>query len=162
VPVSEFPAILERLRGAPDSAQEVNAGVLEDVLGDCIDGKWSAKEHLGHLIDLDKLDQTRLREFLTFSPVLSAADTRNITTKEAKYGCYPVREIVRKLRIGRSALVAKLERIPDASLEITALHTRLQKQLRLVDWAWFVAEHNDHHLAAAQRATQEALARRDR
>ena len=29
----------------------------------------------------------------------------------------------------------------------TALHPRLQKQMRLVDMCYFSAEHDDHHLA---------------
>ena len=32
----------------------------------------------------------------------------------------------------------------------TAQHPRLEMALRLIDWAQFVAEHDDHHLAHAR------------
>jgi hypothetical protein len=160
-PVGTFPTILERLRGTPVRASEIVAGVPEDVLGNPINERWSAKEHLGHLADLESLDLARLQQFLSRTAVLSAADVQNLATKEAGHGRVPIQQILRRLRAGRDALVGKLERLTEEDVAIAALHPRLQKQMRLVDWAWFVAEHDDHHLASARRAIQETLARRN-
>jgi hypothetical protein len=39
------------------------------------------------------------------------------------------------------------EKQSDEQIVRTAVHPRLQMPMRLVDWAYFVAEHDDHHLA---------------
>ena len=73
LPVQVFPALLERLRGTPARARQLVAGISEDLLASRRNGKWSAKDHLGHLADLQTLDEQRLREFLQRAPVLCAA-----------------------------------------------------------------------------------------
>jgi hypothetical protein len=32
-------------------------------------------------------------------------------------------------------------------IQRTALHPRLNVPMRVLDWAYFIAEHDDHHLA---------------
>ena len=61
-------------------------------------------------------------------------------------------EIIRKLTFGREALVHRLEELQVDQVGIVAFHPRLQKPMRLLDWLYFVAEHDDHHLAQARRA----------
>jgi len=61
-------------------------------------------------------------------------------------------EIVRKLTAGRERLVNRLEELKVDQVEIVAIHPRLKKLMRLLDWLYFVAEHDDHHLAQARRA----------
>jgi hypothetical protein len=39
---------------------------------------------------------------------------------------------------------------------VGAIHPRLRTRIRLIDWAQFVAEHDDHHLAAAREALRSA------
>ncbi len=152
-PIGVFPAIVERLRGTPARASEIIAGVPEEVLSNRVNGKWAAKEHLGHLLDLDTLDQTRLQEFLDGVPSLSPADPSNQATEEARHRETPIQELLQRIRTGRLALVSRLEHLTEEQVAIAALHPRLQKRMRLVDWAWFVAEHDDHHLAQVRRCT---------
>ena len=64
-PIDVFPVLLERLRGTAARAKELIAGVSDEVLATCPDGKWSVKDHLGHLVDLQPLDEQRLHEFLS-------------------------------------------------------------------------------------------------
>jgi hypothetical protein len=68
-PVGIFPLVLERLRGTPARAKELVAGCSEDALACRVNNKWSTKEHLGHLADLQPLDDRRLTEFLQNAPV---------------------------------------------------------------------------------------------
>jgi len=44
-------------------------------------------------------------------------------------------------------LVNRLEKIEPPLISRTMLHPRLQKPMRVVDHLFFVAEHDDHHLA---------------
>jgi uncharacterized damage-inducible protein DinB len=152
LPVGTFPALLERLWGTPARAKELVSGVPDEMLAKRVNDKWSVKEHLGHLVDLEPLDNRRLSEFLNHAEVLSAADVENRATKLADHRSVPAVEIIRRLAAGREGLVRRLERLAEGEVGIVAVHPRLQKPMRLLDWVYFVAEHDDHHLAQARKA----------
>jgi uncharacterized damage-inducible protein DinB len=152
LPVGMFPPLLERLRGTPARAEELVTGLTEPMLATPVNDKWSVKEHLGHLVDLEPLDDRRLREFLNHAKVLSAADMENRATQIADHRSRPIAAIIRRLTAGREALVRRLEALSEEQIEIVAIHPRLEKPMRLVDWVYFVAEHDDHHLAQARGA----------
>jgi uncharacterized damage-inducible protein DinB len=154
-PLGVFPAIVERLRGTPARAAELVAGVPEDVLRNRVHEKWSVKEHVGHLVDLEAMDEKRLREFQNHVTVLSPADIGNRTSEEGKHRETPIDEIVTRMRIGRIALVQQLEELTNDEIAILAVHPRLRMPMRLLDWAYFVAEHDDHHLAWVTRIIRE-------
>lgn len=151
-PIDVFPVLLERLRGTAARAKELIAGVSDEVLATRPHGKWSVKDHLGHLVDLQPLDEQRLREFLECTPVLSPADISNRATEVGNHREKPVAQILAQLRCGREELACKLDALTEEQIGISAVHPRLQKPMRLMDWVYFVAEHDDHHLAKARRA----------
>jgi DinB superfamily len=151
LPPSAFPAVLERLRGTPARAADLVAGVPDDVLGQRANGKWSVKENLGHLADLHSLDARRVREFLDGAAVLSAADLENRATEAAHHNSTPIPAILERLGTTRADLVRMLEALGEDDVARTALHPRLRQPLRLLDWAQFVADHDDHHLARARQ-----------
>ena len=152
LPIGTFPALLERLRGTPVRAKELVTGLPEPILATRVNDKWSAKEHLGHLVDLEPLDDRRLSEFLNHAGVLLAADMKNRATEIADHRSVPIAEIIRRLTAGREALACRLEEVKEDQVGIAAIHPRLQKPMRLLDWVYFVAEHDDHHLAQARRS----------
>lgn len=149
-PIGLFPIVLERLRGTPPRARELVSGIREDTLRRRVHDKWSVKEHLGHLIDLELLDDRRLDEFLNRAEVLSAADMRNRATEDGNHRRIPIADLIRRLAAGRARLLRRFEILTAEEVKITALHPRLQKPMRLLDWAYFLAEHDDHHLALAR------------
>jgi len=67
----------------------------------------------------------------------------------------PIAITLERLRRGRLACVRKLESLREEEIARTALHPRLRQQMRLLDRAWFIAEHDDHHRAKARRAIQD-------
>ena len=146
-PVGVFPGIVERLRGTPARIADLIEDVPHNMLIRRIRDKWSVNEHIGHLIDLDELDHTRLDEFLAGAGTLSAADMTNRRTKEAGYNDVAAATILEFLRARRTDLVKRLEELSEEQIARTALHPRLQVPMRVVDWAYFIAEHDDHHLA---------------
>jgi len=152
LPLGTFAPLLERLRGTPVRAKELVSGLPEQMLARRLDRKWSVKEHLGHLVDLAGLDDRRLNEFLNHTKVLSAADIENRATELADHRSVPVVEIIRRLTAGREGLVRRLELLTEEQVAIVAIHPRLEESMRLTDWVYFVAEHDDHHLAQARRA----------
>jgi hypothetical protein len=151
-PVGVFPPLLERLRGTPARARELIADISENILATRRNGKWSAKEHLGHLVDLQALDERRLCEFLRGAEVLSSADVENRTTESANHGSVPIAKIIKQLSTGREQLMRRLEVLNENEVTHAAMHPRLKIPMRLLDWLYFLAEHDDHHLALARSA----------
>jgi DinB family protein len=159
MPVGAFPGVVERLRGTPARAAELVAGTADDQLRRHAPGAWSAKRHLGHLDDLHELDDRRLGEFLSGATSLTAADPANRRTHETDHDATPAAAIVARLRAHRAELVTRLETLTEEAIAATAVHPRLHRPLRLIDWAFFVAEHDDHHLAAARQALAMTISR---
>jgi len=76
-------------------------------------------------------------------------------TENGNHRQVPVADLTRRLAAGRDRLIRRLEILTEMEVEITARHPRLQKPMRLLDWAYFLAEHDDHHLALARGVTAE-------
>ena len=153
-PAGLFPAIVERLRGASVRAEEILGSASDELLGTRHQGKWSVKEQIGHLDDLHHLDVTRMREYVERAPVLSAADMTNRATESASHNAIPAEEIASRFRTHRGALVEALAALDIEVVTTKILHPRLEQEMQLVDWAFFVAEHDDHHIASARRVLE--------
>ena len=154
-----FAPVLERLRGTPGRAEELVRSLPAGILAVRRDGAWSVLEHLGHLVDLAGLDDTRVSEFVARADFLSAADMTNSATERAQHNSAPVSDILQRLRTSRLALVQRLETFTDATIEHRSLHPRLKQPMSVVDWMFFVAEHDDHHLAHARYTAVELIRR---
>jgi len=84
----------------------------------------------------------------------------NRATETAGHHQMPIAAILTNLRSRRSAWVSKLDSVTEADVARIALHPRLQQRMRLVDWAYFVAEHDDHHLAAVRSVLVNSVERK--
>ncbi len=146
-PTGMFRAILERLRGTPARLEELLRGSTEPHLIRHHQGKWSAKEHAGHLWTVDALWQTRIAEYVRGESDLTAADMANRATGAADYGGRPIEEILQGFRVARSRTMAMLDPLSFADAGRIAHHPRLNRPMRLADLCFFAAEHDDHHLA---------------
>lgn len=142
-----FPEVIERLRGTPGRIEERVAGLAPEVLTRRDADKWSIQEHVGHLLDLDELHAGRLDDYLAGTELLRAADITNRKTTEANHNRRPIAELTRAFREERLRFVERLEQWDSRLREQTAVHPRLKQPMRVIDMAWFVAEHDDHHLA---------------
>jgi hypothetical protein len=98
-------------------------------------------------MDLDELHDGRLDDFLAGTPVLRAADMTNRKTHEADYNRRPIAELLANFRRERERFVARLDAWDPGLVSLTAIHPRLQQPMRVIDMAFFTAEHDDHHLA---------------
>ena len=146
-PPEQLPVVVERLRGTPARVEEKIRALSPAVLTRRDGDAWSIQEHLGHLLDLDELHLARVDDFLTGAETLRAADMQNRKTQEADHNRREAKHLVQDFRRERRRFVERLEGIEPAWLSRSALHPRLGQPMRIVDMAWFVAEHDDHHLA---------------
>jgi hypothetical protein len=147
-PVGVFPSVLERLRGTPARLEELTRGLRPELLTGRRDGKWSAQEHVGHLYDLDELHEGRLEDYARGLEALRAADMSNRKTEEANHNSARLEDLLARFRSARESFVRRLESLTEDEVSASALHPRLGKQMRVIDMALFVAEHDDHHLAS--------------
>jgi uncharacterized damage-inducible protein DinB len=89
----------------------------------------------------------RLDDFLAGAEILRAADMKNQKTFDANYNARPLSELLRAFRTRREQFVARLDDWKGEGVALSALHPRLKQTMRVIDMAFFVAEHDDHHLA---------------
>jgi hypothetical protein len=145
--VDLFPSVLERFRSGPAGVTQIIAITPQRALTAKPGGKWSIQEHIGHLADLEELGERRLADFQARAEVLSAADMSNRKTEEARHNEANVWIPMQSFMEARAELVAKLEALPEEVIAHVALHPRLQRPMNVVEWVYFMCEHDDHHLA---------------
>ncbi len=151
-----FPELLERLRGTPARLEERLTGLDPDVLRRRHDGDWSIQEHAGHLSDLEPLWIGRVADLVAGRSPLRSADLENRATWEADHNQREVETILADFRMQRTALIARLEGMGTEALTASSRHPRLDQAMTAVDLAFFVAEHDDHHLATITRLLSKA------
>jgi hypothetical protein len=146
-PAGIYPEMIERVRGTPARLEDLLAGLSHEILTTQAGGRWSMQENAGHLLDLESLVSQRIDEYLAGSAALHAADMSNRKTFEAHHNEVAVWLILKAFRAARQVIVERLESLEPQAFERSALHPRLNVQMRLVDMLFFQAEHDDYHLA---------------
>jgi uncharacterized damage-inducible protein DinB len=158
LPENLFPVVIERLRGTPARIEDKVRGLSPTLLTRRHGDAWSIQEHIGHLLDLDELHAGRLDDFLAGAEVLRAADMTNRKTHEADHNRRPIADLLQAFRRERERFVARLDAWDEGLIGLTALHPRLNQPMRVIDMAFFTAEHDDHHLAQMTELIQGATA----
>jgi uncharacterized damage-inducible protein DinB len=147
LPVWMYANVIERLRGTPARLQDRVGHLPVELLTRKSGDKWSIQEHVGHLLDLGPLDIARLDDYEAASESLRAADRENRKTYEANHNARAIEDILNSFRAERLEFVRRLEEFDEEFIERRAIHLRLKTSMRVLDFAFFIAEHDDHHLA---------------
>jgi uncharacterized damage-inducible protein DinB len=145
-PLALLPNICARLRGTPARLRDVLDGVPQQLLIHKPGGTWSAQENAGHLVDLEPLWLARIQDYAKGSDILTPADLSNRKTTEAMHNRGSIEQILIDFSSARAKLMKQLQdldSVPPGAIP----HPRLKIPMRLVDHLYFVAEHDDHHLA---------------
>ncbi len=146
-PVAKWPDLLERVRGTPARIEERVRGLSREALTRRPPrGGWTIQENVGHLIDLGYLPLRRIEQILAGEPTLIAADISNRKTNEAAHNERDLAHLLADFRADRAKLVARFETLREDDWAKSALHPRLKQPMRIVDIAYFDAEHDDYHL----------------
>jgi uncharacterized damage-inducible protein DinB len=153
-PVGLFPVIVERLRGTLLQLESTIKNIPDEKLSVKKDGKWSVKEVVGHLFDLEELWNGRINDFLEHKQTLRAADMTNAKTTAANHNSKSIDELLKQFIDARNKLITRINDLDEATASLTALHPRLQTPMRLIDSLFFVAEHDDHELTKIRRLIQ--------
>jgi uncharacterized damage-inducible protein DinB len=146
-PVELLPNLCARLRGTPARLDETLRGRSPKILSAKAQEKWSPQEHAGHLLDLESLWLARVEDYVAASDQLTVADLRNRKTDEANHNARPLEQILSEFRAARETLLKRVDALDPSLFSRAIPHPRLKIPMRLVDHLYFVAEHDDHHLA---------------
>ena len=142
-----FPEILRRLQQTPSRLTDLIQSIPGVLLPVRQQGKWSIKENIGHLGDLEPLWQLRLNDIISGAAELSPADLSNTKTDQANHNSKSAKELIRVFSAARSQTLLMLGKIDEQIIFKSSLHPRLKTPMRTMDLFLFVAEHDDHHLA---------------
>jgi uncharacterized damage-inducible protein DinB len=146
-PVPKWPDLLERVRGTPARVEERVRDLPRDILTRRPDGGgWSIQQNIGHLNDLGYLPMRRIEQILAGEKTLIAADMSNTRTNAADHNTFGMPKLLNEFRLERMRLVERFESLSDADWGRSAMHPRLKQPMRIVDIAYFDAEHDDYHL----------------
>ena len=146
-PVELLPNLCARLRGTPARLEGVLRGRSHTILIGKAQSKWSAQENAGHLFDMEPLWLARVGDYAAASDQLTVADLTNRKTHEANHNERRLEQILSQFRAARERLLKRVDELDASLLARTIPHPRMKTPMRLVDHLYFVAEHDDHHLA---------------
>lgn len=147
MPNALLPNVVERLRGSPARLEERTRALPPATLTARFNDTWSIQENVGHLGDLEPLWIRRAEQVLAGETELAVTDLSNRATDEANHNAASLAELLEKFRSLRFRFVSVMESATGSALERAARHPRLGTPMRLIDIAFFTAEHDDHHLA---------------
>jgi hypothetical protein len=140
-PRGMLPFYLERLDGTIARVEKKVKGVSEVVLSTRLDNKWSIKENIGHLAEVDEIAGKRISEMISAISPMSPA-----VFEPRPYHEWPIAKVLAYFRENRMRNVDLYATLTADELEKSSEHPRLKMRMTPVDLALFDAEHDDHHL----------------
>lgn len=150
LPEGMLPFYLERLSGTLTRMQQKTAGVPDDILSAQLDGKWSIKENIAHLAEVDAIALTRIDEMINGVSPMSPA----VIQPSKNYNVLPITEVLSFFTSNRMKNLERYQMLTASDVQKSSLHPRLNVQMTPVDLAWFDAEHDDHHLVRINEILQ--------
>lgn len=139
--IEMLPFYLDRLSGTAVRIKQKVKGVNDLLLSTRPGGKWSVKEHIGHLAEVDLVANKRIDEIIAGKEVMSPA-----VFEPQDYTQWPIQKVIEFFAANRQKNIGKYAGLAKENLLKSALHPRLKAPMTPVDLAWFDAEHDDHHL----------------
>lgn len=144
--MEKFPELMERLKWGVLKLRRVTQRKSDEQLNFKPDGKWSIKEHTGHLWVLEPLWQRRFLEIKENKMEMIPADLNNAVTDRAFFNQYPIEKLLFDFQEERGNTIRILENMNEKDFQNSSNHPRLNQPMRIIDLMYFVTEHDKHHL----------------
>src|SRR5262249_14780022 len=87
-------SLIERLAGTPSRAEELVRNLSAELMEIKPHGKWSIKEHIGHLGDMELLWLGRMDDFANHLTQLRPADLTNEKTHTANHNAKDIKTLL--------------------------------------------------------------------
>ncbi len=140
--------VMTRIKDGPIRVAHYCHDLSDERLSDNRNDKWSIKEHIGHLIDLEELWINRFLQFENLVPELVHADMSNQKTEQASHNEKSIQDLIDSFQRERKKLIDTYDSLSLEAQNHAALHPRIKMPMKPVDLLFFVAEHDDHHLTS--------------
>jgi uncharacterized damage-inducible protein DinB len=142
LPTGMLPFYLERLEGTITRLENKIKNLPEEILSKRLDDKWSVKQNIAHLAEVDEISLTRINEILSgVSPISSAVfEPRKDYNSQAK------ETVLQYFIDNRRKAINRFTSLTDSELQKKSMHPRLKIPITPLGLAWFHAEHDDHHI----------------
>jgi len=149
-PPGMLPFFLERLSFTALRMEHKVRSVPDEILSRQLNNKWSVKQHIGHLAEVDEVALKRIHEMVSQVPTLSPA----VFEPRGDYNSMPVHEVIEIFQTNRLENLSLYNNLSEVDLQKTSVHPRLKVRMNPVDLAMFDAEHDDHHLVKIREIIQ--------
>jgi hypothetical protein len=140
-----LPLFIERLRSTLPRIMELTDTITDKEASFMPEGKWSIKQHIGHLTDLEELHAGRLYDFLERKSTLRPADMENKKTEEADHNKWTISDLTADFKNSREKFIQHVLKFSREELLRKALHPRLKEEINVIDLLHFIAEHDLFH-----------------
>ena len=140
-PREMLPFFIERLSGTVIRLRQKVKDVDDAILSEKPENKWSIKQNIGHLAEVDGVANQRIDQILSGVTIMAPT-----VFEPTDYSTWPVEKVLLLLEQSRSNNLKKYASLSGTDLLKSSQHPRLKVQMTPVDLAWFDAEHDDHHL----------------
>ena len=146
-PAAKFPEIVVRISGTPLLVEHAISDVSETALRMQYEDTWSILENIGHLATLEPLWIGRVEDILGGQETMREADLTNQATFDAGFNRQETKTVMESFRFMRQTFLDMITKLMPDQWDKSSLHPRLKTPMRIVDLCFFVAEHDDYHLA---------------
>ncbi|MBT1705514.1 DinB family protein [Chryseosolibacter indicus] len=137
-----LPFFIDRLEGSVVRLERRVSGIRENLLSATLEGKWSVKQNIGHLTEVDEVGLKRIDEIINGVSPMSPA----VFELKVDYNTLSISKLLEDFALGRQRVLRALHSLGDTDLNKESMHPRLKVTMTPVDLAFFTAEHDDHHL----------------
>ena len=137
-----LPFQIERLEGTVARIEMKVSGIPDAMLSNKLDAKWSVKENIAHLGEVDEVALRRVDEIVNQLPTMSPA----VFGLKQDYNAWPTQKVIDFFYEHRKMNIARYRSLAEEELSRTSIHPRLKVAMTPVDLAFFDAEHDDNHL----------------
>jgi len=148
-------ATATRLKTQLDCLAVILAGVSDDALNRRPQpDKWSARENLAHLARYHEMFMERIERIRKEDcPALTRYSAEN-DPGWLEWATLPVNEVLAGLRDLRAQMLELVEKLSEAELSRTAVHSRFG-EMTLIEWLEFFLRHEAHHLLVVMQRARE-------
>ena len=133
---------LERMEGTVARISWRVESVSNESLSLQLDGKWSVKQNIGHLAEVEEISLKRIDEILNGVPEMTPA----VFPVKQDYNSMALQDVIAFFERARLATLQRYNTLKFEDLKLTSIHPRFKQAMNPVDLAFFHAEHDDHHL----------------
>lgn len=148
--LDELPVLLERVQGTTARFRDLLARQPAEKLLHRAEGKWSVMEHLGHLLTLQDRFFPRVDDFAQRRTKLCDINLRDQVPFLQGQCLRMPGDVLEEFRLKRLDFANRVEHLHRRSLEHAAYHPCQDRAMRPMDMLFWIAEHDDHHLASVR------------